>query len=43
MNEECFNRVANAIDAGHWGKKTQQAPQDAAWVRHIIDGEPVDA
>jgi hypothetical protein len=42
MNEECFNRVANSIDAGHWGKKTQQAPQDAAWVRHIIDGETVD-
>jgi hypothetical protein len=41
MNEECFNRVANSIDAGHWGRKTQQSPQDAAWVRHIIDGESV--
>lgn len=43
MNEECFNRVANSIDAGYWGKKTQQSPQDAAWVRHIIDGERADA
>lgn len=43
MNEECFNRVANSVDAGHWGKKVEQNPQDAAWVRHIIDGESVDA
>ena len=42
MNEECFARVANAIDANYWGKKTQQNPQDAAWVRHIIDGEPIE-
>lgn len=42
MNEECFNRIANSIDAGHWGKKVQQNPQDAAWVRHIIDGEPIE-
>jgi hypothetical protein len=42
MNEECFMRIANCVDAGYWGKKTQQNPQDAAWVRHIIDGEPVE-
>jgi len=39
MPEECFNRIANSVDAGYWGKKTEQSPQDAAWVRHIIDGE----
>lgn len=43
MNEECFNKIAKSIDASHWGKKVQQNPQDAAWVRHIIDGEPVNA
>jgi hypothetical protein len=42
MNEECFNRIANSIDAGYWGKKVQQNPQDSAWVQHIIDGETVE-
>ena len=42
MNEDCFNRVANSIDPTHWGNKTKQQPQDAAWVRHIIDGEQLD-
>ena len=39
MNEECFNRVANSIDATHWGRKTQQQPQDVQWVKTIIDGD----
>lgn len=41
MNEECFNRIAATVDANYWGKKVEQNPQDAAWVRHIIDGESI--
>jgi hypothetical protein len=42
MNEECFSKIADCIDASYWGKKTQQNPQDATWVQHIIDGERVE-
>ena len=30
--------IAGNIDASYWGKKTQQNPVDADWVRQIIDG-----
>lgn len=43
LNEECFDRVAKSVDAGFWQKKITQNPQDVAWIKHIIDGEPVDA
>tara|TARA_R110000772_G_scaffold1453_6_gene4932 strand:+ start:4260 stop:4910 length:651 start_codon:yes stop_codon:yes gene_type:complete len=38
MNAEQFDRIAGNIDASYWGKKTQQNPVDADWVRQIIDG-----
>jgi hypothetical protein len=43
MNSEQLDRVANAIDTDYWGKKIKQNPVDADWVRHIIDGVPIDA
>jgi hypothetical protein len=38
MPEECFGRIANSIDADHWGKKTKLNPHDAQFVQEMIDG-----
>ena len=38
MPDECFARIANSIDADHWGKKTKLNPHDANFVREMIDG-----
>ena len=38
MPDECFARIANSIDADHWGKKTKLNPHDAQFVQEMIDG-----
>jgi len=39
MPDECFARIADSIDADHWGKKTKLSPHDTNFVQEMIDGK----
>ena len=38
MPSECFERIANCIDADYWGNKRTMNPKDAYFVEEMIDG-----